>query len=259
MIFLIRKLKKSKLNDSFDYSKTYVYVNYKSKLGIVMQLAKTDIRNIKGNSFKANPKDFSDEIAFNDHKIQFVVKYSRNKDVLDIGCVQHDPENYKSKYWVHKALKEVAANLIGIDLYEEGIRYIKEKGFNVVRADAQTFNLDRRFDVIVAGDIIEHLEDFHGFLESCKKHMHNKSRLLISTPNPWYWRNIVKAALSKEVSNNSEHTCWLCPRTLRQLVNRHGLDIGEIKFGSRYMRDRLIPLPPGWKHTSFHAEVFIPS
>jgi hypothetical protein len=87
--------------------------------------------------------------------------------------------------------------------------------------------------------------------------MHKDSRLLISTPNPWYWRNIIKAALNKEVNNNPEHTCWLCVRTLRQLVNRHGMNIGEIQFGSTYLRDKLIPLPRGWKHTSFHAEVFI--
>jgi len=34
------------------------------------------------------------------------------------------------------------------------------------------------------------------------------------------------------------------------------MDVGEIKFGSRFMRDRLLPLPRGWKHTSYHAEVF---
>jgi 2-polyprenyl-3-methyl-5-hydroxy-6-metoxy-1,4-benzoquinol methylase len=218
---------------------------------------KTDPSNIKGDSLAANSKDFSNKIAFNDHKIRFIVKYSQGKDVLDIGCVCHNPESYKSKYWVHKAIKEVARSLIGVDLYQDGVEYLQKLGFNVVTADAQCFELGKKFDVIVAGDIIEHLEDFHGFLKSCKKHMHKDSRLLISTPNPWYWRNIIKAALNKEVNNNPEHTCWLCVRTLRQLVNRHGMDIGEIQFGSTYLRDKLIPLPRGWKHTSFHAEVFI--
>lgn len=218
---------------------------------------KTDPSNIKGTMLKANSKDFSNVVAFNDHKIKFVTKYSKGKAVLDIGCVCHDPENYKSKYWVHKALKQVAGSLIGIDLYEDGINYLHKLGFNVVTADAQCFDLGKKFDVIVAGDIIEHLEDFFGFLESCKNHMHKDSRLLISTPNPWYWRHVVKAAFFKEFSNNPEHTCWLCVRTLRQLVNRHGMDVGEIQFGSTYWRDRLMPLPRGWKHTSFHAEIFL--
>jgi hypothetical protein len=66
----------------------------------------------------------------------------------------------------------------------------------------------------------------------------------------------VKSALHKEVLNNPEHVVWICARLLRQLVHRHGMEVGEIQFGSRFIRDRLLPLPRGWKHTSYHAEVF---
>jgi 2-polyprenyl-3-methyl-5-hydroxy-6-metoxy-1,4-benzoquinol methylase len=217
----------------------------------------TNPDDLKGNLFKPNQADFSNEIAYDDHKIKFACKYARGKSVLDIGCVEHNPENYKSKYWLHKALKEVASSLVGMDLYAPGVKYLNEVGYNIICADSQQFDLNQSFDVLIAGDIIEHLEDFHGFLTSCKRHMHADSRLIISTPNPWYWRNVVKASLSPEVNNNPEHTCWLCPRTLRQLLSRHNLAIGEIAFGSRYMRDRLMPLPSGLKHTSFHAEVYL--
>ena len=219
--------------------------------------ASTNSSYIRGSELKVNPKDFSQEIAFSDHKINFVTRFCENKDVLEIGCVAHDPESYKSKYWVHKAIQKVAHSLVGIDLYDEGVKYLRDLGFNVLTADAQNFELNQKFDTIVAGDLIEHLSNLSGFLESCKKHMKPESRLIISTPNPWYWRHVVRASLFQEVENNPEHTCWLCPRTLRQLVNRHGMDIGEIKFGSTYLRDRIMPLPKGWKHTSFHAEVFI--
>ena len=212
---------------------------------------------ILGGRRAADEKDFSASTAFDDHKIKFVVKRCRGKNVLDLGCVHHNPKNYNSRYWLHKAIASSAASVVGIDFYEAGVHYLKERGFDVIVADAQCFNLGRIFDVIVAGDLIEHLENFDGFFESCKRHMHSKSSLLISSPNPWYWKNVVKAALSNEFGNNPEHTCWLCPRTLRQLCNRHGFDLGEVVFGSRYLRDRLIPLPRGWRHTSFNAEVFI--
>lgn len=218
---------------------------------------KTDPRSIHGDAFKPDVADFGDDIAFEDHKIAFAVKYCRGKSVLDIGCVQHNPENYRSRYWLHKALVAVADSVVGIDLFEAGVRYLNDRGFDVRLADAQQFELDRKFDVIVAGDVIEHLEDFHGFLASCKLHMHSGSHLLVSTPNPWYWKYVVKAAIKVEVDNNPEHTCWLCPRTLRQLTNRHGLEVGEIVFGSRYRQDRWMPLPRGWKHTSFHAEIHL--
>lgn len=214
-------------------------------------------KHLLGNRLEVMAKDFSDRIAFDDHKIKFMTKYCRGQHVLDIGCVMHNPENYKSRFWLHKALLKVTASLEGFDLYEDGIDYLKSHNFNVRVADAQAFSLGKTFDVITAGDVIEHLNNIEGFLRSCKKHMHENSRLLISTPNPWYWRNIVKAIIYGEVQNNPEHTCWLCPVTLRQLVNRFGLDVGEVVFGSRYVKDRLIPLPYGIKHTSFHAEVFL--
>lgn len=215
----------------------------------------TEKARLLGDRSQADILDFSPQIAAKDHKLNFVMRYAHGKSVLDIGCVQHNPANYRSKYWLHKALQSVSRELIGIDLYQDGVAHLQKLGYNVEVADAQDFDLGRTFEIIVACDLIEHLENLDGFLESCKRHLVPDGRLLISTPNPWYWRNFLKAALSKEVRNNPEHTCWMCVRTLRQLVRRHGMGIGEVIFGSRYLRDKMMPLPHGWKHTSFHAEV----
>ncbi len=215
-----------------------------------------DTSYLIGDKVPVHPEDLSGGIAWSDHKIAFFTKFAKGKSVLDLGCVMHNPETCKSRFWVHKALREVASELVGLDLYEDGIRFLNERGFNVIPGDATNFNLGRTFDVIVAGDIMEHLDNFAGFLESCKNHMHAESRLLITSANPWFWKNIVKACLYKEVPNNAEHTCWLCPRTVRQTVQRFGLGLGEISFGSRYLRDRMMPLPRGIRHSTFHVEVF---
>jgi 2-polyprenyl-3-methyl-5-hydroxy-6-metoxy-1,4-benzoquinol methylase len=197
-----------------------------------------------------NVKDFSDSISFKDKKNQFFIKYCSGKKVLDIGCVQHNPENYKSKYWLHKVIKEVADNVVGFDINEDGVKYLKEKGFNVIHGDAQKFNFHDKFEVITAGDLIEHLSNVDGFIQSCKEHMNNESVLVISVPNPWYWKNIIKAILFKEVKCNEEHTCWYCARTIKQLFHRYQMRIEDIGFGSRYFKDKLFPLPSGIKHTT---------
>lgn len=208
---------------------------------------------IIGASRPADSSDFSEEIAFRDHKIGFAVRHCRDKDVLDVGCVQHNPENYQSRFWMHRALTAVSRSVQGLDIYEEGVEYLRKKGYKVFSGDAQDFSLEQDFDVIVAGDLIEHLENPGGFLASCREHLRPGGVLLISTPNPWYWRNVAKAALFARVSNNPEHTFWICPITLQQLAARHSLEVTEVTFGSRYARDRLIPLPKGLKHTSWHA------
>lgn len=217
----------------------------------------TDPQNILGSRIPANSADFREGVAFDDHKIAYFLHYATDRDVLDLGCVSHDPANYRSNFWVHKALAAKAGSLTGLDLSRDGVDYLVDKGFNVEFGDAQNFDLGRTFDCIVAGDLIEHLEDFSGFLNSCKRHLRPGGTLLISTPNPWYWRNILKSILWTEVPNNVEHTCWLCPRTLRQLVARHGMSVSNIAFGSRYRRDLLMPLPRGIKHTSWHACVTV--
>lgn len=38
-------------------------------------------------------------------------------------------------------------------------------------ADAQNFNLARTFDAVFAGELIEHLDDFNGFLCSARRHL----------------------------------------------------------------------------------------
>lgn len=206
-----------------------------------------------GKSFEADIRDFGAEPDLTDHKLAYVVERCRGRDVLDIGCVNHDPASYQSRYWLHGAIKRVARTVVGLDLYDEGIEYLRARGFDVRNGDAQQFELSQDFDVVVGGDVIEHLANLDGFLCSCLRHLRPGGSIVLSTPNPWYWRFLVKAALFGRVTCNAEHALWLCPVTLAQLSARYGLETTEVEFGSRYLRDRLMPLPKGLRHTSFHA------
>ncbi len=213
----------------------------------------SDPANLAGADIKIRRGDLDGEIAWNDHQIAYTLRYAAGKRVLNLGCVGHDPEGWRSRFSVHAALAQRCEEVVGVDLSAEGIAEFARQGYSVIQADAQNFDLGQRFDCIVCGELIEHLESFAGLLESCKRHLAPGGVLIFSTPNPWYWRNVVKAIASSEVPNNAEHTCWLCPRTLRQLVSRHGMELSDVRFGSRYPRDRLMPLPRGIKHTSWHG------
>jgi 2-polyprenyl-3-methyl-5-hydroxy-6-metoxy-1,4-benzoquinol methylase len=210
---------------------------------------------LNGASATLAENDFG-PTRWHDHKIAFMVKYARGKRVLDIGCVDHNPANYQSQYWLHKALKEVAKELVGVDLLGEGVRYLIEKGYNVIHADAESLSLGERFDVVIAGDVLEHLSNPGLFLDATARHLAPGGQLLISTPNPWHWRFIVKGIVGHNLDPNPEHTCWFCPQTLSQLCGRYGLRLRELAYGSRYWKDRAMPLPPFIKHTSFHAAFY---
>lgn len=141
--------------------------------------------------------------------------------ILDVGCVQHDAENAEQSAWLHQHLYGITTDVVGIDILREDIAELREKGYNVRTADAEAFSLDREFDVIVAGELIEHLSDLGGFLESCRRHLTTDGRLVLTTPNPWAFVHL-RRAVRGDVRCNSEHTCWLDERTLRQLLARHG-------------------------------------
>jgi 2-polyprenyl-3-methyl-5-hydroxy-6-metoxy-1,4-benzoquinol methylase len=192
-------------------------------------------------------------IDFQDHKLNYVCARAEGKSVLDLGCVSHNVDNEESRYWLHKALKQVAAELVGLDYLPEAVETLKQRGYDVVCGDAQDYDLGRKFDVIVAGDIVEHLNNQEGFLKSSLRHLNEGGMIIVSTPNPWFWKLIVNSIRYREVPNNPEHTCWFDPRTYRQLVERFDLELSQVEFGSRYLRDRIMPLPRGIKHTSWHG------
>jgi 2-polyprenyl-3-methyl-5-hydroxy-6-metoxy-1,4-benzoquinol methylase len=198
--------------------------------------------------------DDGGEIAWNDSKIKFVTDRCRGKSVLDIGCVQHHASSAKSKHWLHKAIQAVASDVTGLDIDSKGVKALDEQGYNVIHGDAQSFSLDRTFDVIVAGDLIEHLSNYGDFLAGCVRHMTNNSRLIICTPNPWHWHKTVRA-LWRDVPVNGEHTCWMCPTTLSQLALRYGLQITEVEYGSSRFKDSFLPLPKRVKHSSWYASL----
>lgn len=206
-----------------------------------------------GDTIKPLTSDGDEASDFEDHKIKFALKHAAGKKTLDLGCVHHDPKSYSSRYWVHKALLEKCSSVLGVDIYADGVNYLKDKGYNIIVGDACDLKLDEKFDVIFAGDIIEHLDNFYGFFDSAQNNLTDDGVLLISTPNPYYWRCIVKQFLFSDARPNPEHTCWFCTSTLRQLASRFHFELIDLAYGSRDLKDRLNPLPTGIKHTSFHC------
>lgn len=199
------------------------------------------------------PRDDGNVIDWSDSKILFVTRQCKAKKVLDLGCVQHDPEFAKSKKWLHKAICAVASEVKALDLDAEGVAALKDMGYqNIVVGDAQDFDLQEKFDVIVAGDLIEHLHNVGGFLESCARHMEPESKLVICTPNPWHWHKWMRAFF-RQPPVNEEHTLWMCPVTLSQVAVRFKLKVDSIEYGSQRAKDSFLPFPERVRHASFYA------
>lgn len=200
------------------------------------------------NNYTDTPIDWADT------KIKFIASRCIGKTVLDLGCVEHSLDRFANSKWIHRAIKERAAELVGLDYLKDEVEQLRLNGFNIVHGDAESFDLKRTFDLIVAGDLIEHLNNYGNFIKCCLAHMHSDSRLIITSANPWHWHRIVRASF-REVPINFEHTCWMTPNCLGQLCERYGLVVTDVKYGSSRLKDSFLLLPKRWRHSSWYAEL----
>ena len=197
-------------------------------------------------------------VNWNDSKINFVIKRCASLDVLDLGCVEHFLEREQNSNWIHRALVEKTKSVLGLDYLEAEVAKLNEQGYDIIFGNAENFALEKKFDAIVAGDLIEHLNNYGNFLECCVKHMHSKSKLLITSANPWHWHKIIRASYG-EVPINFEHTCWMTPNCLGQLGERYGLTLLNVEYGSSRIVDSFLPLPKRLRHSSWYAELGLTS
>lgn len=180
----------------------------------------------------------------------FIVSFVHGKDVLDIGVVQHTAAAYEHPAWIHKHICREAAYCVGIDYIKEGVEFLRSKGFNVIVANAETFDLGRKFDVVVAGEIIEHLDNVGAFLDNVCRHLSPNGWLVLTTPNPWFW-GYAWEAMFGEPAENPEHIAWFSIGMLRRLLRRHGFEIERVQYGSGEDLPWFLPFfPARLRHTS---------
>ena len=168
-------------------------------------------------------------IAQNQRNEVVLDQFHGNESVLDIGCVQHDADRATNDHWLHGELARVVDSLVGMDLLAEEVEELNNRGYNVIHGNAESFSLDRTFDAVIAGELIEHLANPGSFLECARSHLHEDGKLVLTTPNPWYGRRFAEAATGR-VRCNPEHTAWFDEQTLRQLLARYDFTPAMVRY-----------------------------
>lgn len=163
-------------------------------------------------------------------RISFVVNYSKGKSVLHIGCA--DPENIKNdeilkESHLHYLLLTQASEVYGVDLDEKSLQLLKGKYQipNLFIGNAQELEnlpFERTFDLIIAPELIEHIDNPGMFLNGVKRFMHEESNLVITTPNAFALKTWIWGMLKRECVY-PEHTLIFHPSGLRFILALNGL------------------------------------
>lgn len=166
-------------------------------------------------TFRREPRDRLDVLA----------EICAGLRVLDVGCVAHDPARRSDPRWLHRVLADAADECVGIDVDEEGVAELSMAGLDVVAGDIararEALGVRPPFDVVVAGEVIEHMGCVDGLFEGAAEVLRPGGRLVITTPNPYApWR--VRSGQRGVIWENLDHVAYLFPSGMVELAARHG-------------------------------------
>ncbi len=164
-----------------------------------------------------------------DSRLDAIRDIVRGKRVLDVGCVDHESSNEAGQQWLHRVIGEQASELTGLDFEAEEVEKLNAKGYNIIHGDAEVVDLGRKFDVIVAGELIEHLGNPGNFLQNMRRHLEPGGKLVMTTPNPFYPKRFIEVLFEGKARVNGQHVSWFCPQTLAALMSRAGFSDIEVQ------------------------------
>jgi hypothetical protein len=173
-------------------------------------------------------------------RVDFIKNASRDKKVLHLGCTNYPytRDAIRNKMLLHFDLEKTARELYGFDFDQDGLDILAETGSaNLYRADLENLDevpLDQRFEVIIAGEIIEHLCNPGSFLKGIRRFMSEESKLVITTVNAYCAMRFLAYGLRGRGGRNEpvhpDHVSYFSFRTLSLLLEKQGFSLDEFYF-----------------------------
>jgi 2-polyprenyl-3-methyl-5-hydroxy-6-metoxy-1,4-benzoquinol methylase len=159
------------------------------------------------------------------YRDELILRHVVGKDVLDCGIVGGGDywRRHLRDVWLHGRIARRARTSLGVDIQSEEIDAIRgATGFDVSYADVEALTFPERFDVVVAGELVEHLHNIGLFLDGAWRSLRDGGLLLITTPNNFRLSSLLYAlVLGREICH-PEHSCYFSSQTIRYVLAQHG-------------------------------------
>lgn len=200
------------------------------------------LKYLKGEAFQSS---LNVEISKEKHTMisreSAITGIIRNTDVIHIGCSDHlqiIKDKIKNNIWLHKLISENSKSCIGIDIDKESIEFIKkELGYNNVfygniLTDEFKNISESKWDYVIFGEIVEHLDDPVHFLKVFKaRYGEYVRRFIITVPTVYNKRQFTNMMNYREVIN-SDHRFWFTPYTISKVLVSAGYNPDKIIYSN---------------------------
>lgn len=183
----------------------------------------------------------------------WILERCAGRRVLHVGCTDYpftEPK-FANGTLLHQDLAKVAGRLVGIDLDAASVGFLTAKGVPDIHvADAaKVKDLLGRIgfepEVVVAGEVVEHLDEPQAFLRGLREAMPADSRLIVSIPNAFFYLGILGIFLGRE-KVHPDHVAYYSVGTITETLRRAGFQVTDIRpYRNAQARplDRILHLP----------------
>jgi hypothetical protein len=184
-------------------------------------------------------------------KEEFILGIASGHSVLHLGCVgftdvaPRDRAKF-ARQSLHWKLTQVSET-VGVDYSLAVIDEYRKLGVftNIVAGDVERLDelpITQKFDVVIAGDIIEHLSNPGRMLDGIKQFCTSNTQVIITTPNAFGAPNFLRYSAGR-FREGAEHVMSFNQQNLATLLDRHGYSLSELHtcFQPRSLEQHVTP------------------
>lgn len=170
-------------------------------------------------------------------KNPWITQRVRGASVLHVGCTDWPltGERVERGELLHSELCKVSSRCVGVDLDSEGIAKLRElmpsHEFHVENAETLADSKElagSQWDFIVAGDVVEHMNNPGLFFQSAAKLLKPDGTLIVTVPSAFSAKRFFWLLFTGSEQVHPDHTGYFSESTLVRIGERNGFRVSAI-------------------------------
>ena len=185
--------------------------------------------------------------------IELSKKYNLDKpSIMEVGAGFGTFCHYanKSKYF---------SSVMAVEPSPEGAANCKKKNINVYQGVIEKLDINKKFDLLVNFEVIEHLFSPKNFLNSMKKFLKKKGFIILTCPNGMGFD--IQLLKEKSDSIDHEHINYFNPSSIKKLFRGCGYKVLEVftpgQLDVDIVRNKILNKKFFLNNNSFYEDIII--